>query len=155
MTMATRLQTCLTQNQSRYELLQHSHSHSSRETARRAGIPPDRMAKPVILNDTQGHRLMAVIPASREIDLDKVRQVTQRNWQLARETEFGSNFADCEIGAIPAVGSAFGMETLIDQSLAEGKDVYFEAGDHEALVHMTTDQYLQLMPKAQRGSLST
>lgn len=155
MTMAARLQTCLKQNQSRYEVLQHSRTQTSRETARRAGISPDRFAKSVILDDRQGHRLMAVIPASRKIDLDKVSQATQRNWQLARETEFGSSFADCEVGAIPAVGSAFGIETLIDQSLAEGKEVYFEAGDHQGLVHMSTDQYLRLMPAARRGSLSS
>lgn len=155
MTMAARLQSCLKQNQSRYEVLQHSRTQTSRETARRAGVPADRFAKSVILDDKQGHRLMAVIPASRQIDLDKVRQVTRRSWQLARETEFGNSFTDCEAGAIPAVGSAFGMDTLIDQSLAEGKEVYFEAGDHEGLVHMSTEQYLKLMPTAQRGSLST
>jgi len=47
MTMAARLQSCLAQHQSRYEVLWHTPSHTSRESARRAGIPPERMAKPV------------------------------------------------------------------------------------------------------------
>jgi Ala-tRNA(Pro) deacylase len=154
MTMAARLQECLQQNQSHYELLPHEHSHSSPETARLAGVPPEALAKSVILDDTAGRRVMAVIPASRQIDLDKVRELTQRSWHLVRESEFGDDFEGCEIGAIPAVGSAFGMDTLIDQALLEGQDVYFEAGDHEDLVHMSTEQYLRLMPQAQRGALS-
>ena len=154
MTMAARLQDCLTRNHSRYELLPHEHSHSSPETARLAGVPPDSLAKSVILGDTWGHRLMVVIPASRRLDLDRVCDLTQRRWHLIGESEFGGNFEGCEIGAIPAVGSAFGMDTLIDESLLQGQDVYFEAGDHEDLVHMSTQQYLRLMPHAQRGTFS-
>ena len=97
---------------------------------------------------------MAVLPASRQLNLDKLRQSTRRNWRLAHESEFGNSFADCATGAIPAVGSAFGMETLIDASLASGRDIYFEAGDHEGIVHMTTEQYLKLMPDAQQAAIS-
>lgn len=155
MTMAARLQECLEQSQARYELLPHEHSHSSPETARLAGVPPEALVKSVILDDSQGHRVMAVIPASRQLNLDKVRAMTQRSWHLVSESEFGGDFEGCEIGAIPAVGSAFGMETLIDQALLANDDVYFEAGDHEDLVHMSTEQYLRLMPRAQRGPLSS
>ncbi|CAD5108116.1 aminoacyl-tRNA deacylase [Zestomonas carbonaria] len=154
MTMATRLQSCLAQHQSRYDMLPHSLSMTTREAARRAGIPPQKMAKPVILDDFQGHWLMAVVPASRQVDLQKVHKLTRRHWRLARESDIGERFDDCELGAIPAVGSAFGLETLLDQSLTEQPDVYFESGDHTELVHMSGDQYLELMPEAQRGRFS-
>lgn len=154
MSMPARLQECLQHHHSHYELLPHAHSHSSPETARLAGVPPESLAKSVVLGDTWGHRLMVVIPASRQLDLGKVCALTQRRWHLVQESEFGRHFEGCEIGAIPAVGSAFGMDTLIDESLLEGPDVYFEAGDHEDLVHMSTEQYLRLMPRAQLGAFS-
>jgi len=154
MTMATRLQSYLSQNHSRYDMLQHDPSITTREAARRAGVPPYLMAKSVILDDFQGHWLMAVVPATRQVNLNKVRKLTKRHWRLARENEFSSRFSDCANGAIPPVGSAFGMETLIDQSLVGIKDVYFESGDHEGLVHMSTEQFLQLMPTALRGPFS-
>ncbi|AYC31845.1 deacylase [Pseudomonas cavernae] len=153
MTMATRLQSYLALKHSRYDMLLHDPSMTSREAARRAGVPPQLMAKPVILDDFQGHWLMAVVPATRQVDLQKVHKLTKRHWRLARESEFSSSFSDCDIGAIPAVGNAFGIETLVDQSLAGLKDVYFEAGDHEALVHMSSEQYLKLMPNAQFAPL--
>ncbi|SDI55533.1 aminoacyl-tRNA deacylase [Pseudomonas panipatensis] len=151
MSMATRLQSCLTQHQSHYDLLSHTQSMTTREAARRAGIQPQQMAKPVILDDFQGHWLMAVVPASRQVDLHKVHKLTRRNWRLAKERDLGERFEDCALGAIPAVGNVFGLETLIDQSLSEQSDIYFEAGDHNALVHMTSQQYLDLMPDARLG----
>lgn len=153
MTMAARLQGFLQQNQSKYDLVRHTHSQTSREAARRAGISPERIAKPVILGDSQGNYLMAVVPASRQLSLNKIRQATHGNWHLAGEKEFQNRFSDCESGAIPPIGSAYGMDTVIDAELASQKDIYFEAGDHEALVHMGTDQFLKLMPKAQKTTI--
>ncbi|MBT8765461.1 aminoacyl-tRNA deacylase [Pseudomonas boanensis] len=151
MTMVTQLQSCLTQHNSRYDVLSHAASVTTREAARRAGVPPQQMAKPVILDDFQGHWLMAVVPATRHVDLEKVHKLTHRHWRLAREGDFSKRFGDCELGAIPAVGNIFGLETLIDQSLTEQPDIYFEAGDHNELVHMSGQQYLELMPEAKRG----
>ncbi|MBH3432994.1 aminoacyl-tRNA deacylase [Pseudomonas citronellolis] len=151
MSMSSRLQNCLSQHRSRYDLLPHATSMTTREAARRAGVPPQQMAKPVILDDFQGHWLMAVVPASRQVDLHKVHKLTRRNWRLAREGDFSARFEDCAPGAIPAVGSLFGLETLIDESLGEQTDIYFEAGDHNAVVHMSGRQYLELMPEARQG----
>ncbi|MOA70447.1 hypothetical protein D3C78_1993360 [compost metagenome] len=49
------------------------------------------------------------------------------------------------------MGSVYGLKTLIDQSLVEQPDIYFEAGDHTELVHMSGKQYLELMPDARQG----
>jgi Ala-tRNA(Pro) deacylase len=154
MTMANRLQSYLADNHTNYDMLQHDLSMTTREAARRAGVPPHLMAKPVILDDFQGHWLMAVVPATRQVNLNKVNKLTKRHWRLVHESEFSSRFNDCALGAIPPVGTAFEMDTLIDQSLTGVKDVYFESGDHEGLVHMSSEQFLQLMPTAQHGFFS-
>lgn len=154
MTMANRLQNYLSQQHSHYDMLQHDPSMTTREAARRAGVSPHLVAKSVILDDFQGHWLMAVVPATHQVDLNKVRKLTKRHWRLARENEFGPRFSDCANGAIPPVGSAFEMETLIDEALTALKDVYFESGDHEGLVHMSSEQFLKLMPTAQCGPIS-
>ena len=153
MTMITQLQNCLSQHKTRFDLLSHRAAMTTREAARRAGVPPQQMAKPVILDDFQGHWMMPVVPASRHDDLEKVHKLTHRHWRLVRERDFGKRFADCEVGAIPAVGNLFGLETLIDQSLTEQPDIYFESGRHDELVHMSGKQYMALMPEAKRGKL--
>jgi Ala-tRNA(Pro) deacylase len=71
------------------------------------------------------------------------------------ESELGSLFADCEIGALPAIGPAYGMETFIDDTIAEQPDIYFEAGDHEQLIHVSAEAFETLMgERVQRGHFS-
>ncbi|MDT4860458.1 YbaK / prolyl-tRNA synthetases associated domain protein [compost metagenome] len=71
-----------------------------------------------------------------------------------REQDFGKRFANCETGAIPAVGNLFGLDTLVDQSLSEQPDIYVESGRHDELVHMSGTQYMALMPDAKSGRFS-
>ena len=63
-------------------------------------------------------------------------------------------FADCEPGAIPPVGQAFGMETIIDDSLNECQDIYMEAGDHEDLIHLKGTAFRRLMQESPHAMIS-
>jgi prolyl-tRNA editing enzyme YbaK/EbsC (Cys-tRNA(Pro) deacylase) len=56
--------------------------------------------------------------------------------RLATEAKLKYLLKDCEPGAVPPLGAAYGLETVWDDSLLEQSDTYFEAGDHETLVHM-------------------
>jgi len=55
-------------------------------------------------------------------------------------------------GAHVAATGSFGREN--DQSLVDTPDVYFEAGDHQALVHVSGSEFLKLMANAPRGQIS-
>ena len=70
------------------------------------------------------------------------------------ESELADIFKDCEAGAIPATGEPYGLETFWDDSLSEKKDIYFEAGNHEELVHMTREEYLKLVEEKTHGIFS-
>ena len=131
-----------------FDLVEHEHSATSLESARKAGIPVSHMAKSVILDDRRGHYLMAVLPANRQLDLSKVRKGPRR-WQLSGEQALANLFKDCERGAVPALGEVYGLEMLIDPLLARQKDIYLEAGDHESLVHMPVDEFFKLAPNAE------
>jgi Ala-tRNA(Pro) deacylase len=73
---------------------------------------------------------------------------TGRPVRLATEAELKEMFADCSAGAVPPLGGAYGMETIWDDCLMERSEVYFEAGDHETLVHMKTPDFVKLMEGA-------
>lgn len=55
-------------------------------------------------------------------------------------------------GAQVAATGSFGREN--DQSLVDAPDIYFEAGDHQALVHVIGSEFLKLMANAPRGQIS-
>lgn len=137
-----------------YEVIQHSHTGSSMETAESAHVPGDQLAKSVVLEDEQGY-LMAVIPATHRIQISKLNRLTNRNLGLTTETALEGLFEDCELGAIPPLGDAYGMQTVWDTCLAEQPDVYFEAGDHEELIHVAGAEFQSLMASDMRGEFST
>lgn len=147
MRMARTVQRSLEQAACEFDLVTHPHSASSLETARVAGVPAERVAKSVILDDHHGHYLMAVLPASRHLDLGKVRGSGE--WQITRESTLAHLFNDCERGAVPALGESYGLDVVIDPLLTRQKDIYLEAGNHHNLVHMSMAQYLKLVPLAE------
>lgn len=154
MGMAMKLSDYLRSHAVQYELVKHPHSGSSLQSASTTHVPPGCVAKAVVLEDEDEQLLMAVLPASHKIDLQALRSDTGRMLRLARETEVGERFGDCELGAVPPLGPAYGIETVWDDSLANEPDVYFEAGDHETLVRVKTGDFMRLLEGARHMSFS-
>ncbi|RKP50893.1 aminoacyl-tRNA deacylase [Trinickia fusca] len=144
------LQECLRSKGTRYEVVRHPYSHSSAETAAAAHVPGECLAKTVLLEDEQGY-VAAVLPSTHAVRLSELWAKTGRRLTLAKEADMRELFKDCDIGALPPVCTAYGMKTYLDESLTRHPDIYFEAGDHEELVHMDTDQFLSLMDRAERA----
>lgn len=136
-----------------FDLMPHKHTFNSSSTAEAAHIPGDSLAKAVLLEDQQGY-LMAVIPSTHRLNLAMLRSTLHRPLELATEGELTELFPDCELGAVPPVGSAFGLETVVDQSLLIRPEIWFEAGDHEDVVHLLGSQFRSLVEDAKRAHFS-
>lgn len=113
-------------------------------------VPGDRLAKTVLLEDSRGY-VTAVILSTHHLKLSELREQTGRRLTLAREDGVREVFKDCDPGSAPPVGMAYGTQTWLDNSLLAHPDVYFEAGDHQELVHMNLAQFVDLMADARRG----
>lgn len=153
MTIASSVENYLIENDVPYDLVAHPHTATSMETAEMAHVPGARIAKTVVLEDDQGY-LVAVVPASSHVDLGELHRQMNRSLGLATEHEIGGLFEDCELGAIPPLGAAYGIETIVDDSLAEQSEIYFEAGDHECLVRVTGESFENLMGNVRHGYFS-
>jgi Ala-tRNA(Pro) deacylase len=147
MAIASKVEGYLVQQGVRYDVVTHPRSHNSMQSAHFAHVRGDRVAKSVILEDDDGF-VMAVLPSTCHVRLGQLSRQLNRNLRLATENELSNLFADCELGAIPPVGLAYGMTTVIDDSLADQPEIYFEAGDHEKLIHMKRDDFGVLMSDA-------
>jgi Ala-tRNA(Pro) deacylase len=128
-----------------FQVLRHGHTETSREASRRAGVSEDRLAKAVALLDEVGP-LLAVIPASRVLDVAGLRTRLHRpSLRLMTERELAETFFDCETGAVPPLGPDYRIPTVVDGRLTREPDVYFEAGDHVELVHVSATSFRKLM----------
>lgn len=136
-----------------YELLHHAFVTGSLRTAAKAHVPGRQFAKPVVLKDERGY-LVAVVPASHKLDLDELNRSLNRKLRMATEKEIADLFDDCSRGAIPPIAEAYGYDAAVDESLEASPDVYFEAGDHAELVHVTGDDFRYMMHGARHGHFS-
>ncbi len=136
-----------------YVPLPHDHTVTSSLTAEASHIPGSRLIKAVILKDEDCY-MTALLPASHHLRLNELQDLLGREVELATEEEFSALFDDCDVGAVPALGMAYGLEVIVEDDLAKYGDLFFEGGDHETLVHMQAEAFESLVTKAPHGHFS-
>lgn len=153
MSISRTLENFLKDKHIHFNIVKHPRTISSLKVAESAHISGENVMKSVVMEDDEGY-VIVVVPSTHRIDLGKIHNQTRRMLGLATESELADIFKDCEAGAIPATGEPYGLETFWDDSLSEKKDIYFEAGNHEELVHMTREEYLKLVEEKTHGIFS-
>jgi Ala-tRNA(Pro) deacylase len=136
-----------------YRLVRHDRTATSQETAQAAHVSGDRVAKGVVLDDGE-MLLLAVIPASHRLDPVALSDMLERRVHLVDEGDFETVFGDCRAGAVPPIGQAYGLATVVDETLVNADEVYFEGGDHETLVRVDRPAFQRIMTGVPRGSFS-
>lgn len=133
-----------------YSIIHHSYTDTSMNTAMAAHIPPRQLAKSVVLCDEEGF-IMVLVPADQHVDLPRVNSLYNRHFHLANELEITDLFYDCEEGAVPALGEAYGFEVMVDEQLEHNRQIYLEGGDHRALIRLPAETFHNLMADAEHG----
>ena len=151
MTISSTLNEFLKQQEVAFELIPHPHTGSSMDSAQQAHVPGNRLAKAVVLK-SDGNYSMVIVPSVEHVDLAVLREQLGTGLELATESELGELFPDCDVGAVPPIGPAWGMDTYLDECfLANDEEIYFEAGDHEDLVRVSGEQFQKLLGDARHG----
>lgn len=114
-----------------YEIHEHEAAFTARATAAAEGIDPRTFAKVVGLGADDGRRVLAILDATDQLDLDKARHILGAgSVRLLTEEELTILAPGCEAGAIPAVGSLFGLVMYADRAVREDAEISFNAGSH-------------------------
>lgn len=153
MSIASQLQHFLNQQQVAYQVVCHPYSNNPLHTARVACVPARQMIKALMLEDASGY-VMAVMPSLNRLVLPWINHRMNRRLSLVKETALKQLLPDCEVGAIPALGIAYGFETIWDESLAAIYELYFEGGNHRELVHLQRDDFQRLLHDQPRATIS-
>ncbi len=135
-----------------YEVVTHRHTHSSMESAGAAHVESEHLAKAVIVKEGDAY-MMVVVPSDYRVHLGKLHRLLGREVGLATESELMQLFPDCEEGAIPPLGAAYRLITLVDTSLLNQNEVYFESGDHEHLIRVSGEEFTHLLGDAEPVNL--
>ncbi len=149
MTISVSLKDFLEQRSVGYETISHSRTQSSIDSSIAAHISNESLAKAVIVKEDDTF-LMVVIPSNRHLHLGRLHRHLGSEVSLATEEEVIGLFPDCDEGAVPPVGAAYGVKTLVDSRLMKEPEIYFESGDHRNLVKVSGSQFSSLLDDAER-----
>jgi Ala-tRNA(Pro) deacylase len=128
-----------------YEELHHRDAMTAQEVAQHEHVSGHRVAK-VVCVMADNRPVEIVLPASRRLALDRVRNVLGANGvRLASEEELTQHFSDCELGAIPALRHWPGVDVIMDASLRSDGDVFILGGTHRDAIRMRFDDWFQLV----------
>lgn len=134
----------------KYDIVEHPHAVTASESAKTSHISLNRLAKAVVLKGKDGF-LLAVLPASGHIQFGQLCKQLGADVDMASEEQIETLFLDCEPGAVPALGAAYGLKVIVDDSLANEPEVYLEGGDHASLVHISGSTFQKLLADAQHA----
>lgn len=150
MTIAATVKSYIEEKGVAYEAIAHPRTGSSHETAEAAHVDEGHIAKAVLLKDSEG-AVMVIVPGDAWVKLSAVEKELGRKMVLAEEAEAAGHFPDCDAGAIPPLGPAYGIETLMDRTLTSLAHVYFESGDHRSLLKVNSEDFLELLSGVRVG----
>jgi len=135
-----------------YERHAHRRACTAQELAAATRVPGRRVAKSVIVKG--GDRIwMAVLAASEVIDEKLLAGVLGvPSVRLLDEADFEGFFPGCEPGAEPPFGSLFGLEVVVDSTLAEADRIVFRAGSHEEAMEIRYEDFRRLEGDPKTGT---
>jgi Ala-tRNA(Pro) deacylase len=111
-----------------FEVLHHRAAQSGVQEAIVLGMPAGDVVKAVVLETCDGAAL-AVLQASQRLDMDLVRAATgDHRVRLATEAEIEGALPDCELGAVPPLGSVLHAPAYVDPEVLQHPVVAFAAG---------------------------
>ena len=136
----------LEQGHYQFKRVEHRPAYSAQRLAHELHVPGREVAKTVLLRANGGRELVvAVLPASKKIDFQKASQLLGgAKIELATEFDISAHCPDCDFGVLPPFGSRYGMKTIVDSSLAEDEDIWFEGNTHDEAIQMKFDEYRRL-----------
>jgi len=144
MSLSEALGSFLDSHKAEFTLSTHPQAFTAREVAAAEHLPAREVAKPVVVfGDGVYH--MIVIPGSKLVDFHEVRSALGLSQaRMATETELAELFPDCELGAMPPLGTMYGLTVYLDEALASQDTITFNAGTHREVIHMRTAEFRRL-----------
>lgn len=153
MAIAITLEQYLSDRHIPFETLDHKMTRSALDSCATAHIPNYKLAKAVMLYNSRGELLMAVLPATNRLSILELNRHMGEDYKLMSESHLYSLFPDCEEGAVPSIGLAYSIPMVVDYTLFDNDEVYVEAGDHQHLLKLDRVEYMNMLSHVPQGDL--
>ncbi|HYV36524.1 MAG TPA: YbaK/EbsC family protein [Gemmataceae bacterium] len=128
-----------------FESMVHPPAFTATRRARNLRVPGKQLAKCVLLAGPRfGGHVLAILPATHQVDLQKVAKALDGPVRLAQREEIPEIFRDCEWGALAPFGTLYGVPSLLDASFDPDSLLVFEAQLHACAIRMLCRDFERL-----------
>ena len=133
--------------------LHHPVTETLSQAARACGIRESQLMRAIVLVDAQGP-LMAILPSNHLLDFEALCALLNRELEPVPASQLHSIFDDCEARCCPPLGTAYGLDVIIDSTLLQEDTLYLEPGNHSLLLSLSQDEFSRLQRNPRVGQFS-
>ena len=120
-----------------YEVHEHALAFTARGAAKAEGVDPHTFAKVVAVRTPDTRSAFLVLETTDRLDLPKAAlALGVDSVRLLTEGELAALAPTCEVGAVPAIGSLYGVSMIADYAVRDDRDISFNAGSHSCSVRV-------------------
>ncbi len=129
-----------------FEVVRHPAAVRAKDVAVALHAPTDTVAKTILFKADSGYTYVAVVvPADREVDLEKVSQaLSGAKVELATPDDVNLQCPDYDGAVVSPFGSQYNLKTLVDEHLAQQEWVLFASNSANEAVRVRFEDFLQV-----------
>jgi Ala-tRNA(Pro) deacylase len=128
----------------KYDCINHARAYTAQEAAAAAHVSGKHVAK-IVMVKVGGQLAMVVLPAHDHINFTALKAMTGADVDLASESEFKTQFPECEVGAMPPFGNLFGLPVYASSQLSQNAQMIFNAGTHIEMMRLAYADFERLV----------
>lgn len=126
-----------------FEYLPHPLAFTATKRAKYLRLPGRQVAKCVLLRGPDGF-LIAVLPATHQVDTVRLAQALDGPVRLADDRELGAIFRDCEWGVVPPFAALYGLRTILEETISPDVVLVFEGQTHVEAIRLRCADFERL-----------
>ncbi len=127
-----------------YEKFEHEPVHTSEEAAAVRGVSMSQAAKALLFKTKENNFVLVVLPGDKRADSRRLKDyLGTKSIRFATPEEVETHMG-CKIGSCYPLGVIAGLRTLVDQSLSQNKEIFFNPGRHNISIKMKYADYVHL-----------
>lgn len=128
-----------------YEKYEHIPVFTSEEAAAVRGVSMSQAAKSLLLKTREGGFVLVVLPGDKRADSKRLKEILQtKSIRFATPEEVEAQMG-CKIGSCYPFGDIAGIKMLVDQSLGDNEEIFFNPARHDVSIRMKYADYITLV----------
>ena len=134
----------LDETHTQYEKFEHAPVFTSEEAAAVRGVSMSQAAKALLFKTKEDNFVLVVLPGDKRADSRKLKDYLHtKSIRFAMPEEVEQQMG-CKIGSCYPLGVVANLRTLVDESLSQNIEIFFNPGRHDVSIKMYYRDYEKL-----------